>query len=142
MKPEYIILHHSLTADAQTVSWNAIRRYHVQYLGWRDIGYHFGIERVGKRYEILCGRMMNDNGAHCKQFGMNAESVGICFVGNFDNVTPPVEQWKLGIKLVKTLAEVLGIPHENVRGHREFATWKSCPGERFNLELFRRELRR
>jgi N-acetylmuramoyl-L-alanine amidase len=140
MTPEYIVLHHSLTADGRTVSWDAIRRYHTQRLGWRDIGYHFGIERVGERYEILCGRMMNARGAHCLQYAMNTRSIGVCFVGNFDNVPPPVEQWDLGLRLVKTLAEIFAVPQDRVRGHREFAGYKSCPGLRFDTDLFRHQL--
>jgi N-acetylmuramoyl-L-alanine amidase len=138
MKPKYIILHHSLTKDGRTVSWDAIRRYHTQRMQWRDIGYHFGIERVGKRYEILLGRMMNEVGAHCR--GMNRDSLGICFVGNFDNVPPPIEQWDLGLKLARALMEILQISQENIRGHREFAPYKSCPGERFDLDAFRNQL--
>jgi len=137
---EYIILHHSLTQDGKTVSWDAIRRFHTDELKWRDIGYHFGIELIGDHYEILTGRMMNEAGAHCKQYQMNQKSLGVCFVGNFDLEEPPQEQWNLGIKLVKCLLEVLEIPKSNVRGHREYAPYKSCPGKMFDLEKFAGEL--
>ena len=48
MNPQYIIFHHSLTKDGTVVDWEAMRRYHEQVNGWSDIGYHYGIERVGK----------------------------------------------------------------------------------------------
>lgn len=141
MKPEHIIIHHSLTKDGQTVSWDAIRRYHVLHLGWRDIGYQYGIELVGGHYEVLLGRMINESGAHCVQYNMNQRSIGICFVGNFDVRQPPAEQWELGLRLVKSLMECLAIPAENVHGHCDFATHKSCPGKKFNLALFGGQLR-
>jgi hypothetical protein len=133
----HIILHHSLTKDGATVSWQAIRRYHKIDLGWADIGYHFGIELVNNEYEALVGRDLNRQGAHT--VGMNEKGIGICFVGNFDEEDIPKPQWDRGIELVKSLCELLSIPPRNIMGHRDFAP-KSCPGNRFDLGRFRREV--
>ena len=148
IKPEYIILHHSLTKDSGTVSWQAIREYHKNTLLWTDIGYHFGIEFIctnnhrakvlrKNHYEILTGRMLDQKGAHCK--GMNDRSIGICFVGNFDLYKPEVEMWMLGLKLVRSLMRVFSIPCKNVKGHRDFAD-KTCPGLSFDMGKFRNQL--
>lgn len=151
MTPDHIIIHHSLTRDSETVSWQAIRRYHVGTLGWRDIGYHFGIEKIGRddhkakilqkdQYEIMVGRMLTESGAHCRQRGMNRRSIGICFMGNFDLKPPPPDMWNLGLKFVTSLANVFNIPRSRICGHHEFAGYKSCPGLSFNMEKFRNQL--
>lgn len=137
MTPHKIILHHSLTTDSGTVSWNAIRKYHVETLGWKDIGYQFGIELVGNRYEVLVGRMMNEIGAHT--VGQNSNSIGICFVGNFDDTEVPVEQWALGVRLVRCLCQVFGIQSNEIHGHKEYAV-KSCPGKLFDVWRFRSDV--
>lgn len=138
MVPTSIILHHSLTEDGQTVSWGAIRRYHMVDCGWSDIGYHFGIELVGRDYEIFVGRMMTDIGAHT--VGKNDSSIGVCFVGNFDAQPPPRKQWDLGLRLVKSLCEVFSIPTTLVYPHRRFAPYKSCPGRMFDTKEFIEQL--
>ena len=142
MNPQYIILHHSLTKDSETVSWGAIRRYHTQDMGWKDIGYHYGIELIGDYNEILVGRLMNQNGAHCKEQSMNSKSLGVCFVGNFDEEKPNSTIWEKGVRLVSSLCEILRISTDNIYGHRDFASYKSCPGKLFNIEKFKRDVRK
>lgn len=136
MRPEYIIIHHSLTKDSQTVSWNAIRNYHLS-LGWHDIGYHFGIELIDFTYEIFVGRMMLESGAHCKQAAMNYRSIGICCVGNFDLGPVPVAQFRKLVALTQTLMAVFNINSFKVRPHREYATYKTCPGSKFQWDEFK-----
>lgn len=141
MKPDFIIIHHSLTEDSQTVSWSAIRDYHMLICGWHDIGYHYGIEKIGTRYEVLKGRMDTESGAHC--LGFNKKSIGICLIGNFDTTPPNEAQLKLLKKLVNSLQEIYGIPTLNVIGHwesyelRKVPVEKSCPGLKFSMSKFR-----
>lgn len=137
MEPKRIILHHSLTADSETVSWGAIRAYHRNVLGWADIGYHFGIEKARDSYEIFLGRMPDETGAHCS--GHNHDSIGICFIGNFDLAAPPREQWILGVKLVRFLCDLYKIPFGEIHGHREYSS-KTCPGKLFDGGKFIRDV--
>ena len=139
MIPKNIIIHHSLTKDNKAVSWDDIRKYHKS-LGWRTIGYHYGIELVGDDYEILVGRMMNKSGAHCKQWGMNYRSLGICCIGNFDKSPVPQRQWQLCLALVRSLVDILQLSVDNVYGHNAFANYKTCPGINWSMSEFRSEL--
>jgi hypothetical protein len=130
----YIMLHHSLTKDGATVSWQAIRKYHKETMGWKDIGYHFGIEFINDQYEILVGRPLDQPGAHC--VGMNEKAIGICFVGNFDETPVPFKQWNKGVIFVASLCKILDIQPQFIFGHRDYAP-KSCPGKFFNIEKFK-----
>ena len=144
MKPDCIIIHHSLTEDNKTVSWGAIRDYHINVKKWNDIGYNWGIELIGERYEILKGRMDNEEGAHC--IGFNDHSIGICLVGNFDFIEPNSTQMSVLRKLVLSLMEIHNIPKMNVFGHwetyglRNRPPEKSCPGNAFSMFSFRHTL--
>lgn len=137
-KPTYIIIHHSLTEDGELLSTPAIRNYHVLQRHWRDIGYHYILEKYYAGYEVIMGRPLNMEGAHCASNSMNWESIGICFVGNFDKHPPPKMQWNKGLTLVKSLMDIYDIPSKNVVGHRKYSQ-KSCPGQMFDMALFRAE---
>lgn len=146
----FIVIHHSLTKDGETVSWNAIRQYHKTERGWDDIGYHFGIEKIGGRYETLLGRLPDAVGAHCKELGMNALAYGLCLVGNFDETDVPQEQLFAAQLLCAFLCREKSIPVRHIYGHREVGMlagfnwregeYKSCPGARFDMGMFRNDV--
>lgn len=147
-KPDAICLHHSLTKDGKTVSWGAVRKWHMglhpesPYVDrpMLDIGYTYGIELINDRHEVLVGRMLGQQGAHCWQQGMNSRSVGILFTGDFDLAPPCPEMWDLGLRLVRSLCWLFKIPVSSVYGHRELADYKTCPGKLFDLGKFRFDL--
>lgn len=134
----HIMIHHSLTKDSKTVSWNAIKKYHTKVLGWKDIGYHFGVEKVKDGYVILVGRPLLMSGAHCKEAGMNYKAIGICVIGNYDCCSPSSNMLaELCYRLIIPLMDTFNIPIENIVFHRDFARYKSCPGKKFLKWKFR-----
>jgi N-acetylmuramoyl-L-alanine amidase len=104
-----------------------IRRWHVRDRGWKDIGYHWIIDRDGS---LAPGRPENQVGSHVK--GHNTGSIGICLIGghgsNADdpfslNFTPEQDA-----ALRKLIAEIKKrTPISAIRGHNEVAA-KACPG--------------
>jgi len=133
-KPDSIVVHHSLTADSQTVSWPAIRQYHIETMGMKDVAYHSGCELIATGYEALLGRPWDEEGAHCKQNGMNSHSLGVCLVGNFDASPPPHEQMVVAVeRIIKPWMRLYSIPPGRIFFHREFAPYKSCPGAAFKM---------
>lgn len=143
MIPKYAIIHHSATADSGTVSWGAIRKWHTgkhpqSPNNWLDIGYHFGVERVDDEYEVLIGRPQDVQGAHCPP--MNGQSIGICFVGNYDLEAPPEAMLDRAVAVFGPIIYRLGIPWENVRPHSDYSE-KSCPGKLFPMQRFVQRMR-
>jgi len=134
MTPRRAIVHHSLTKDSKTVSWSAIRYYHIYHNGWDNIGYHYGIELVGSNYEVLVGRPENVQGAHC--YGHNLDSLGICFIGNFDLVPPSDPMMERAVEVFAPIIVRLGIPFSRIYEHHLFDPRKTCPGTAFPFTQF------
>ena len=148
-RPEYIVIHHSLTKDGSVKDWEAIRKYHVGTNGWTDIGYHYGIERVNGVLTTQMGRPVFMAGAHTKEAGMNQRSIGICVVGNFDVAPPDWETVGYLRDLCYAIMANYPIPAQNVIGHRDAGLmagfdwrkigptgvreFKTCPGILFPM---------
>jgi len=130
-----IVVHHSATPDGDTLSWDDIKRYHVETNHWADIGYHAGIEAIGGSYQMLIGRPWTRAGAHAPD--RNADTLGLCLVGNFDLVPPPSLQWGQAVALVRWWRDLFKIPVEQVFGHREVTPGRGCPGRYFDCDAFR-----
>ena len=133
MKASKIILHHSASPDGITYNWAAIRNYHVNELGWLDIGYHAGVELVGDNYERLLGRPWDMDGAHT--IGQNHLALGLCFVGNYSLYEPDDEMLLIGAGIVKTWMRLFEIPLSGIHKHNEYQN-KECPGLLFPFVKF------
>jgi N-acetyl-anhydromuramyl-L-alanine amidase AmpD len=119
-KPQWMI---TSTPDQKVAE---IRRWHMQENGWKDIGYHFVIDRNG---DIVEGRPIERAGAHVRNH--NANSIGICLIGGWGGATTDQFEehftelqrqalWKLLDDLTPKF------PDARIRGHNEVAA-KACP---------------
>lgn len=76
-------------------------------------------------------------GAHCPQEGMNRKGIGICIVGNFDEAPPPEDIFEKAADHTAWLCRMYRIPVENIGAHRDYASYKSCPGTKFDMGYFK-----
>ncbi len=111
-----------------------VRRWHMDERKWKDIGYHYLIDRDGT---IVEGRPVDQVGAHVQ--GHNTGTVGVCLIGGFggsaddkfaDNFTP--EQDKALRALLVGLKSRFAV--SKVTGHNEYAA-KACPSFRVSVWL-------
>lgn len=138
---KYLINHWSASSKQVTVS--DLRHIHLSK-GWRDIGYHRIIlhpesrdfkTRPTKWWQLVkLGRELNNDpfieqnevGAHTLYH--NADSVGICTIGNVDYDLDPLQE--LAIAMVNSaLAERFDLRFKDALfGHRDFNPTQ-CPGD-------------
>lgn len=125
---DWIVVHHTAGPDhPDTLDTAAIRRWHVEGRGWRDIGYHVLVERVDGVPTAVFGRPWRVPGAHCPP--RNRDSIGVAIVGDFSTSPPHAELRFFVVALLADLCEVLGVRPDRVVGHREAQPGHTaCPG--------------
>jgi hypothetical protein len=146
--PVAIILHHSATEVGSSLNqekgiWNGIKQSAIKKHGRPD--YHFGIGASGNRYigapldtwVVHCGIDDWDKDDHGKPFPeTNQNTIGICAIGNFENVRMGEKQIQGIVKLLQELK--LKYPKIYFKLHREMVA-TVCPGEHYPyLEIYKR----
>ena len=96
INPTHTVIHHGASPDTYTDGAAVVRsywNYHVNTLGWSDVGYNYLFDKYGNAYQ---GRQNSSpttqdvNGAHAG--ASNPYSLGINFLGNADVTLPTTVQ--------------------------------------------------
>jgi len=143
---KYIILHHSATdyqankddidgkLIGRTICDRAQEQWKKEFPDYK-CDYHFIIGHTG---EVFKAQPIEQPSWHCTNYNANLVSVGICFLGNFENIEMPTEQFNAGVKLIRTLLQQYNIPLTNILRHRDVvsdithtANSTQCPGKNF-----------
>ena len=141
----HLIVHHSAGQTTSSDFAAVVRSYwdlHVNGRGWADIGYNWLVDGNGVVYQ---GRAFNLDGnkdvigAHFS--GYNANTMGICVIGNYNNQMPTGDALfslneMLAWKATELEIDPLGTaqhysPGGNIHrisGHRDSGIYTDCPG--------------
>lgn len=91
-----LVIHHSaLPLSDGPVE---IQNLHMDEKNFADVGYQYLINERGQLFE---GRAVNVRGAHA--FGCNHGTVGICLIGNFEEIEPTATQLRTLDALINAL---------------------------------------
>ena len=137
MTPSYIVIHHSAVKNNGKPQAQGIENNHKTRFNYRSslgfyTGYQYVIDTDGKLYKR---RADNEPGAHCKEAEMNFKSIGVCWCMDGDKQYPTNKQQEVMAKLLSEKMAEWKIPEDNIKFHRDYAGYKSCPGTMILKEL-------
>lgn len=121
---KFIVVH--CTATGQDAKVSSILRYWKERLGWKNVGYHYLIDKDGHIHQ-LANETQVTNGVR----GYNSNSIHVSYIGGRlkDDRTDMQKAMMLGI--IKHLRDKY--PSAIIQGHRDFPkVAKECP--RFNAK--------
>lgn len=147
MRPiTHLVLHHSATdatlgnGDPEGAAlWTAIMRNHQNHWAKTVSGYlcdyHFGVGPTGV---VVAGQPLAMVAFNCGNARINAVSIAVCFLGNFQLARMPKAQYAAGVELLRLLCAKHGIPLSHILLHREVPDertgipgFTACPGRWF-----------
>jgi hypothetical protein len=154
ISPTHVVVHHGASPNTYTDGQAVVRsyyNYHVNTLGWIDIGYNYLIDKDGNFFQ---GRH-NPNlpttdvrGAHAG--AANSGSIGICYPGNADvTIATPIQMqraseflaWWFDHKAYDPLSsasmqtQAFGVQNQpRITGHRDIGQ-TFCPGNDLHSRL-------
>ena len=140
---DYIVIHHSATpmGDARSMD-----RYHREQRHMENgLAYHFVIGNGNgmRDGQIVVGRRWAEqlNGGHLASEALNARSIGICLVGNFDKDRPTRRQLESLDAITEYLMKRCRVGKSAVKTHQQINTVGTrCPGRLFDEGAFLRGL--
>ncbi|XP_041986748.1 peptidoglycan-recognition protein LC-like isoform X1 [Aricia agestis] len=126
----WVIIAHTATESCYTQSQCVLRvrliqSFHIESRGWDDIAYNY---LVGGDGSVYYGRGWDYQGAHTKYY--NKFSIGIAFVGTFNNDQPPKQQVEACKKIIKQGVQLGKISKDyKLLAHRQLMSTLS-PGDK------------
>ena len=145
-------VHHTVSTNSYTAAQvpaliRGMYAYHVQSLGWGDIGYNFLVDRFGRTWEGRYGGM-DKAVVGAQTLNFNAVSMGVSAIGNFDVAAVPQAMTDAIKRILAWKFSLAGVPATgaspvagaglsfptNLRSHRD-AGGTTCPGRYLYAKL-------
>jgi SpoIID/LytB domain protein len=139
-----VVLHHTAGANSYTKAQSAsivrsAQKYHMDALGWCDIGYNFLVDKYGQIFEGRAGGVTKMvRGAHAGVAAVNQYAVGVSMMGNYEtaSLTEPLKNavvklvgWRMATHYLpaKGTVSIGGRTYQRIMGHRDVKA-TACPG--------------
>ena len=131
-----VVFHHSATTTGSVSSIDQSHKQRKDSQGrpWLGIGYHFiignGQGMADGQIEATFRWHQQLSGAHAGETRWNAESIGICLIGNFDEQPPTARQLAAAKKLLAWITTQYHLTPQQIWVHGEIKATE-CPGKKF-----------
>lgn len=139
-----VVLHHTAGSNSYTKAQSAgivrsAQKYHMDALGWCDIGYNILVDKYGQVFEGRSGGVAKMvRGAHAGVTAVNQYTVGVSMMGNYDTapLTEPLKNavvkvigWRMATHYIpaKGTVTIGGRKYQRIMGHRDVKA-TACPG--------------